>query len=152
MLRFVVTLLLFGLLSIVGGAAAAPWVLSAGCTENKSDMGDTQAAKGTCGTRDEVGRWSGVAWLCENFDKASGDAPPTFITKAEPAGLCTGCTTTFIEDDIIAAEAHCLGFEPDTPACCDAPGAHGASVCDFTTTSPSPARPPRANAGSRRTS
>ena len=110
--------------------AATPWVLPSGCTEYKSDMGGTQAAKGACGTHDTTKRWSGVARLCSSFDGADGNPPP--------AGLCSGCTTTFIEDDVIASEAHCLSFDPDTPPCCDAPGDSKATVCDFTTSSPAP--------------
>ena len=70
-------------------AAAAPWTIPAGCSEYKSDMGDTQAVKGACGTRDTTAtRWSGVARICNGWDGANGEKPP--------AGLCAGCTTTFI--------------------------------------------------------
>ena len=86
------------------------------CTEYTSHMGNAQAARGDCGTIDDADRWSGVARLCTHLDGPDGD-------------LCTGCTTTFIEDDVIASEAHCLGMGPEV-LCCDNAGADGTNaVC-----------------------
>ena len=66
-----------------------------------------------CGTRDTTNQYSAVVRLCM---VDAGENPND--------RLCEGSTTTFIEDDVVAGEAHVLGFGQDsgswTPCCeCD---------------------------------
>jgi len=100
-------------------AHAAAWLKPSTCEEYTSNMGGAQAGRGLCGTRDTIGRWSGVGRLCQY---EAGQDPTTTLCS-------NGCTTTFIEDDVIASEAHCLGYDPTSANCCDSPGSTGATVC-----------------------
>lgn len=88
------------------------------------------ACRGECGTKDTTSRWSAVARLC----MVERGQDPT-------QQLCSGSTVTFIEDDVVASEAHVVGYTPEEKdvwsACCDAEGGNKADVCTFGSSSQS---------------
>ena len=100
-----------------------PILTNAASNEYKSDMGGAQACRGDCGTKDTLSKFTAVVRLC-------------IVQKGEDPNneLCSGSTATMIENDIVASEAHVIGYTPEESvwsACCDAPGANNAAVCTF---------------------
>ena len=91
-------------------AAMAHAAAAAASQQYTSDMGGALACRGDCGTRDTTNQYSAVVRLCM---VEAGENPND--------RLCEGSTTTFIEDDVVAGEAHVLGFGQDsgswTPCC-----------------------------------
>ena len=100
-------------------AAMAHAAAAAASQQYTSDMGGALACRGDCGTRDTTNQYSAVVRLCM---VEAGENPND--------RLCEGSTTTFIEDDVVAGEAHVLGFGQDSGSwtpCCECGSAVGNS-------------------------